>query len=158
MRVHPICETDRDPVNAILFAQWHCPPSVSKGNLIDTTRLPGFLCSENDVIQGVITYHISHDQCEIVTLNSFAENRGIGTALIQAVIQAAKSQACKRLWLITTNDDINAIRFYQKRGFDLVAVHRNAMDVSRPLKPSIPTVGMHGIPIRHELEFEMLLG
>jgi len=59
--------------------------------------------------------------------------------------------------LITTNDNINAIKFYQKRGFDLKAAHINAMDISRKLKPGIPLIGMHNIPIKHELEFEIIL-
>ena len=85
------------------------------------------------------------------------KKRGIGTLLIKAVAEAAKAQGCKRLWLITTNDDTNAIRFYQKKGFVLVALHVNAIEKSRELKPSIPLVGMDGIPILHELEYEMWL-
>ncbi len=70
---------------------------------------------------------------------------------------AAQKNCCKRIWLITTNDDINAIRFYQKKGFDLKAAHINAIEHSRKLKPTIPLIGMHNIPIKHELEFEILL-
>jgi hypothetical protein len=39
----------------------------------------------------------------------------------------------------------------------LVAIHRNAIEISRKLKPSIPIIGKHGIPIKHEIEFEMNL-
>jgi GNAT superfamily N-acetyltransferase len=147
----------RDAVNLILKEEWHCPPSISRGKIIDTTILPGFIFIENEVIKGVITYHIENDECEIVTLNSFEENRGIGTSLIQGVLDMALKNNYKRLWLITTNDDINAIRFYQKKGFDLKAAHINAMELSRRLKPSIPLIGMENIPIKHELEFEIKL-
>ncbi|MNV93512.1 hypothetical protein D3C71_1882140 [compost metagenome] len=61
------------------------------------------------------------------------------------------------MWLITSNDNTRAIRFYQKRGLDLKAVHRDAITEARKLKPSIPLIGMDGIPIRHELEFELTL-
>jgi len=155
--IQPISEKYRGPVNEILAREWHCPPSISRGKIIDTTKLPGFVSVAEETIQGVITYHIDHAECEIVTLNSFHENKGIGTALINAVIKVAKEQNCKRLWLITTNDDINAIRFYQKKGFDLAAAHINAMQISRQLKPEIPLIGMDDIPIRHELEFEIAL-
>ena len=147
----------RDIVNQILKEEWHCPPSVSRGKLIDTTILPGFLFIDKDVIKGVVTYNIEGEECEIVTLNSFEENKGIGTTLIKAVLDISKKSNCKRLWLITTNDDINAIRFYQKKGFELKAAHINAMEFSRKLKPSIPLIGMDNIPIKHELEFEMVL-
>lgn len=155
--IRPIDGTHRDAVNDILAREWHCPPSVAHGKAVDTTWLPGFVWVSGEEIQGVITYHIEGDACEIVTLNSFQESRGIGTALINAVAAAAREKGCTRLWLITTNDDTDAIRFYQIKGFEWVAMHRDAMDVSRRIKPAIPLIGMHGIPIRHELEFEMRL-
>lgn len=147
----------RQKVNEILKDEWHCPPSVSRGRVIDTTVIPGFLVICDEVIKGVITYHIENEECEIVTLNSFEENRGIGTALINAVIDVARKNNCSRIWLITTNDDTNAIRFYQKKGFDLKAVHINAIDASRKLKPSIPLIGIDNIPIKHEIEFEIII-
>lgn len=155
MSIQPINENYRDEVNRILKEEWDCPPSVSRGKAIDTTTLSGFVFIKNEKIEGVVTYNIDGTDCEIVTLNSFEENKGIGTALINTVLEAAKKENCKRLWLITTNDDINAIRFYQKKGFDLVAAHINAIKVSRRLKPSIPLIGMDNIPIKHELEFEI---
>lgn len=157
MDLQEISDKYRDAVNRILMEEWHCPPSISKGKVIDTSVLPGLLYVEEDEIKGVITYHFDNEECEIVTLNSFEENKGIGYALINGVINIAKNSNCKRLWLITTNDDINAIRFYQRKGFDLKAAHINAIEVSRRLKPSIPLLGMDNIPIRHELEFEILL-
>lgn len=78
-------------VNEILKDEWHCPPSVSRGRIIDTTVIPGFLVTCDEVIKGVITYLIENEECEIVTLNSFEENRGIGTALINAVIDVARN-------------------------------------------------------------------
>ncbi len=157
MNLREINEEYRDAVNKILKDEWNCPPSVSRGKVIDTTILPGFIFIKDEVIKGVVTYNIVDEECEIVTLNSFEENRGIGTALINAVLDVARKNNCKRLWLITTNDDINAIRFYQKKGFDLKAAHINAIELSRKLKPSIPLIGMDNIPIKHELEFEIIL-
>lgn len=116
MCLQKIDEKNRDNVNQILWEEWRCPPSISRGKIIDTTILPGFLFIENEVIKGVITYNIENEECEIVTLNSFEENKGIGTALINEILDNAQKNECKRLWLITTNDDINAIRFYQKKG------------------------------------------
>ena len=106
---------------------------------------------------GLITYHIEQESCEIVTLNSVQGSMGVGTALIDVVRYVARYSGCRRLWLVTTNDNLNALRFYQKRGFVLVAVHRNALEVSRKLKPEIPLVGMDGIPLRDEIELEMIV-
>ena len=106
---------------------------------------------------GLVTYNIQEGSCEIVTLNSTYPSCGVGTALIQAVKDITIKSGCKRLWLITTNDNVNASRFYQKRGFVLVAVHRNALEQSRKLKPEISMIGYHGIPLRDEIEMEMML-
>jgi RimJ/RimL family protein N-acetyltransferase len=91
------------------------------------------------------------------SLHSVEQGSGVGSALIEAVKKAAIAARCKRMWLITTNDNTAAMRFYQKRGFVLVAVHRNALERSRKLKPEIPLVGMDGIPLRDEIELEMIL-
>ena len=85
------------------------------------------------------------------------EKAGIGTALIDAVKDVATMARCKRLWLITTNDNMAALHFFQKRGFMLVAVYPNALEQSRKLKPEIPLIGIDGIPLRDEIELEMPL-
>jgi Acetyltransferases len=153
--VKPVTSECQSEVNALLKREWDCPPCISRGRAIDTRTLPGFVALIDDVLAGVITYNMLDGECEIMTLNSLVENIGIGTALINAVKEAAIEAHCTRLWLITTNDDTEAIRFYQIKGFDLVAVHMNAMALSRKMKPSIPMTGNHGIPIKHEFEFEM---
>ena len=119
--------------------------------------LPGFVAIQEGEKVGLVTYNIEGESCEVVTINSTRPSSGVGTALIEAVRDIAIKSRCKRLWLITTNDNLNALRFYQKRGFVLVAVHRNALDASRKLKPEIPLIGDDGIPLRDEIELEMVL-
>jgi ribosomal protein S18 acetylase RimI-like enzyme len=82
---------------------------------------------------------------------------GTGTALLQAAVRAATAAGCARVWLITTNDNLTALRFYQRRGFRLVAVHAGAVEAARGQKPSIPTSGEHGISLRDELQLELPL-
>ena len=108
----------------------------------------------------MLTYVPGRDwrQCEILTIAAAGQWRGAGTALIEAVEQLAVRQGCTRLWVITTNDNVDALRFYQRRGFCLVCVHRGAVDRSRAsLKPEIPLVGKYGILLRDELELEKQL-
>ena len=97
------------------------------------------------------------EQCEVLTLHASQRWHGAGTALIEAVEQLAARRGCARLWVITTNDNIDALRFYQRRGFQLAAVHRGAVDDSRRLKPEIPVTGAYGIPLRDEIELEKRL-
>jgi ribosomal protein S18 acetylase RimI-like enzyme len=106
---------------------------------------------------GLLTYAVRGEACEIVTLNSWAEGLGVGTALLAAARETARAAGCRRLWLVTTNDNLPALRFYQRRGFRLVAVHAGAVDEARKIKPQIPVIGLDGIPLRDELELAMEL-
>jgi GNAT superfamily N-acetyltransferase len=106
---------------------------------------------------GMLTYVPGQDwrQCEILTLHAGEQWHGTGTALVEAVGHLARRQGCTRLWVITTNDNVDALRFYQRRGFCLVRVHRGAVNRSRAgLKPEIPPAGAYGIPLRDEIELE----
>jgi DNA-3-methyladenine glycosylase I len=155
--IERISEQDRDWVRAYLRERWGSPQVITRGVVHQADRLPGFVAYLNGAPAGLTTYHIEGDGCEIVSLNSEFEGLGIGSALLEVVRQQAERRQCKRLWLVTTNDNTEAIRFYQKRGYALVAVHRNAIERSRQIKPSIPDIGRHGIPIRDEIECELLL-
>jgi N-acetylglutamate synthase-like GNAT family acetyltransferase len=148
---------DRPQVSQFLREQWGEDAVVSRGKLYQPSALPGFLAEEDSSIAGLLTYHIKGNECEIVTIDAAQKFRGVGTMLLGVVKEAAKAAGCHRLWLITTNNNLSALRFYQRRGFVLVAVHCNAIEKSRELKPRLPKIGMDGIPIRDELELEMAL-
>lgn len=155
--IQPIDDATRPWVAQTIAEQWGADIVVAHGVVYRPHELPGFVAMQGSECVGLLTYHIEGDACEIVTLDSFHEGRGVGTALIEAAKQAARHAGCRRLWLITTNDNLHALRFYQKRGFMLVAVHRNAVDAARKIKPSIPLVGNDGIPIQDEIELEIIL-
>jgi ribosomal protein S18 acetylase RimI-like enzyme len=141
----------------LLEDHWVTCSVVSRGKIHRADLLPGYVAIINDEPAGLLTYHIAGNDCEVVTLNSLKEGAGIGTKLIRAVRESALHAGCRRLWLITTNDNLPAIRFYQKRGFVIVTVHRDAIEESRKLKPQIPKTGLDGVPIRDEIELEMQL-
>lgn len=157
IKIRPVDATDVEWVRQLLAQHWGSAKIISRGEVHLADRLPGFLALMSDRRVGLVTYRIDDDGCEIVTLNSLVEGTGVGTAMLSAVRTVAVSSKCRRVWLITTNDNLEALRFYQRKGFSLVALHRNALDVSRKLKPEIPLTGRDGIPLRDELELEMLL-
>ncbi len=156
--VRPVGEADREWMPAFVHERWGAELVVAHGAVYVPHRLPGFVAEdESGAIAGLATYSIEGRSCELVTLDATPAGRGVGTALLQAVVNAATAEECTRLWLVTTNDNLDALAFYQKRGLRLVAVHPGALAVSRRLKPSIPLVAPNGIPIRDELELEMTL-
>jgi ribosomal protein S18 acetylase RimI-like enzyme len=119
---------------------------------------PALLAEDDGRLVGVLTYVLDPPQCEVLTLQVEDRRRGLGTALLAEAGLAAAAAGCTRLWLITTNDNVDALRFYQRRGFRLAALYPGAVDDSRArLKPEIPPVGEYGIPLRDELELELTL-
>jgi len=155
--IERIAASDRDWVLEV-FRGWGADVVISRGRKVYSTDIDGFVAKDQSGERvGLVTFEVVGDQCEIVTLDAFTKFSGIGTKLINAIINEIKSSSVKRLWLITTNDNLDAIRFYQKRGFTIAGVHVNAIKKSREMKPSIPLVGHYGIPIRDEIEFEIML-
>jgi ribosomal protein S18 acetylase RimI-like enzyme len=151
-------ESDRDEVEAFL-AERHSARVARLGRLEQPLDHPALVAERDGALAGVLTFVLGEGDCEILTLHAAKRFGGTGTALVEAVEALATEAGCQRLWLITTNDNVDALRFYQRRGFRLAALHRGAVDRSREqLKPEIPRVGDHGIDLRDELELDKVLG
>jgi ribosomal protein S18 acetylase RimI-like enzyme len=106
------------------------------------------------VVVGLLTYDVRGGELEVVTVDALERGGGTGTLLVEAAVARARELGLRRVWLITTNDNLDALRFYQRRGFRLAALYPNAIEAARRIKPAIPEVGAYGIPIRDELELE----
>lgn len=153
----PVTEADKDWVLEVVRG-WGADFVITRGRKVYPMEIEGFYAVDDSGKKvGLVTFEIIGDQCEMVTLDAFEKFSGVGTALAERVRQTAATRGCKRLWLITTNDNLDAIRFYQRRGFTIAAIHVNALAESRGIKPSIPEIGQYGIPLRDEIEFEMIL-
>jgi len=157
MLIECITDQNRQQINDFILDHWYTTKMIVRGKEIDMTTTDGFFLAEKGQIIGLITYILYNNTMEIMSLDSLLGNRGIGSKLLETTIAKAKQLGCRNIVLISTNDNINALRFYQKRGFDMIALHHNALDVSRKLKPEIPLIGENDIPLRHEIEFEMIL-
>lgn len=150
-----ISSLNRNLVDEFIEQHWYTTTMIIRGKEIDMTKTEGFYFSKGEDIIGLITYIVYENILEVTSLDSLQENQGIGSKLLDAVIYEAKNRRLQKIVLITTNDNINAIRFYQKRGFDRVRLYRNALNISRKMKPEIPLIGENSIPLRHEIEFEL---
>jgi GNAT superfamily N-acetyltransferase len=151
--ITPFGPADVDWAAAALTEAFGAPVVVSRGVLHDPLTLPGFIARVDGEPVGLVTYHVTGDECEIVSINGY----GVGAALLAAAVDAIRRLGCRRAWLVTTNDNTRALRFYQRQGWDLVALHRDSVTAGRRLKPGIPALGLDGIPLRHELELELQL-
>lgn len=157
MKLKKLDNDFRSFVNQYINDEWCGPKIVTRGHAFDSSNLPGFVVIDDDKLIGAVLYQIENRECEIAVLFSLVESKGAGTTLINAVIEKAIEENCKRVWLVTTNDNTHAIRFYQKRGLNIAGIHLNAMQEVRIIKPQIPLYGIDDIPLLHEIEFEKVL-
>jgi len=157
MNIRKIQINDRTWVNEFIRNHWGSDKIIIHNKIYVPADLEGFVVEENERKISLITYHILEHSCEIVTLNSTIEHRGFGRELVKSVIDEAKLHGCETVWLVTTNDNIRAIEFYQKLGFQLIMVYPDRVNYSRKIKPEIPLTAENGIPIRDELEFVLQL-
>jgi len=157
IRVGPIERGDRPWVVHRLKEAFGDVSVARKGFLIDASILPGLVATDGGRPVGLLIYNVARGECEVVAIISTEEGRGIGRALMDAARDHAVSAGYRRLWLITTNDNSRAFHFYQLWGMDLCAFYRHGVHRSRKVKPTLPERGANGVPLDHELEFEMLL-
>jgi GNAT superfamily N-acetyltransferase len=155
--IREIVENDRAWLRAFLTKHWGSPQMVYSTGVYDCDQLPGFAAFEGGDVVGVVTVAVHEDACEIVSLDALPAGQGIGTALLRAVEHWAQEQGLSRCWLLTTNDNLRALGFYQKRGYALVELLPNAVETARKIKPQIPLIAENGIPIRDEVRLEKTL-
>ncbi len=144
-------------IESLLSEHFGSARLVSRGVLHDEPSLLGLVAERKGVPVGLLLYRIERDECEVVVLIATVRRAGIGHALLGAIEPIARKAGCRRLWLITTNDNRGALVFYRAVGWTQVAVHRGAMREARRLKPEIPEFGEDGTPIEDEIEFELNL-
>jgi GNAT superfamily N-acetyltransferase len=157
LELRRLSQNDLPRLRRFWIDHWGGEEMITRGNVYRPEQLDGFVVDDGNEWMGLLTFFIKDGECEVTSLDSLREGQGIGSMLIDKTIAEARARGCKRLFLITTNDNMHALGFYQKRGFEIVAVHRGAVNESRKRKPSIPLVGMDGIPLRDEIELEISL-
>ncbi len=153
-----IDEGNRERALALIRERWYTTEMALRGEIVDLSNAEGLIATDaSGALVGLLTYRRLGDACEILSLDSLREREGIGSALIERLAALARERGRKRVVLITTNDNLNALRFYQKRGFAMARLYRGALAQSRRLKPEIPLIGEYGIPLRDEIEMERTL-
>ena len=156
--IRPLRDDEREKLARVVAESWGSSSVVSRGAVYDVRDLPCLVATDGSGWLGVAAYRFADGECELVLIEAFEQGLGTGTALLDAVIQEARAAAAKRLWLVTTNNNLDALGFYQRRGMRLVCLRPDAITQARQfLKPEIPLAGSNGIPIRDELELELPL-
>lgn len=158
--IRPLQDADRAAVARFIQAEWGGLVIAAHGTLFRPAELPGFVAElrGQERPAGLLTYAVDKREggvggaLEIVTLNAVVRLAGTGTALLGHAVNEACRLGCREIRLTTTNDNVEALRFYQRRGFRLAALRPGAVDEARRIKPQIPQTGDHGIPLHDELD------
>ena len=151
-----IREADKAWITEVATKLWGSTEIISKDYTYDILSLPNIIAERDEKPVGFVMYAIEGEKFEIVALFVEVENQGIGTELLDRVKEQAKTSGCTNVWLMTTNDNTKALRFYQKQGFVITVIRTNVISEQRKLKP-IPFLGYDGIEIRDEIELEILI-
>lgn len=150
--IRGLANEDRGAVDAVLAAVLGSPMQARLGEVHDVGALPGVGAWDGDALVGVATHR--GDELAALAVLAPERGRGVGGALIEALVGAMREQGASRVWLVTTNDNLDAIRVYQRHGFRLTELHPGGVDRSRrDLKPEIPVMGQNGIEMHDELVF-----
>lgn len=143
---------EKNLISKFFVEHWGSPEMVVSSGIYHCDQLNGYASLNKDnEINGLITYIIKGEICEIISLDSIEERKGIGTSLVNRVESIAKTKKCKYVNIITTNDNLNALAFYQKRGYRIIGIEIDAVEKARRIKPEIPLVSDEGIPIKDEI-------
>jgi len=134
---------------------WGSEAVAVHGTSLRPAGMAGIIAERSQRVVGLLTYQVLGEMLEIVTINALDRRCGIGTLLIEAAVGQAQRLGCREIRLTTTNDNIDALRFYQRRGFRLAELRPGAVDRSRQQKPEIPRVGDYGIPLRDEIDLTL---
>ena len=155
MHVRRATQDDRAWIAEAITDAFASTRLVSRGRVHeDASSLDGFVVESDGRPVGCALWHEVEGDAELAVIVTTYRGAGAGTALLDEVVDYARAHDWKRLWLITTNDNTDALRLYQRAGWDWVAWHRDGVSQQRTLKPELPETGAHGIPIRHEIELE----
>jgi ribosomal protein S18 acetylase RimI-like enzyme len=155
--IRTIKSPDTAWIRELFIQNWAGDFMVIRGKAYQLEELSGYIAELNNKKVGLITFKVTGRELEITSLNSLLEKKGVGTALVNKVVNLAKTRRLKNIRLITTNDNLNALGFWQKRGFRLFRAYPDSLEIARKLKPALPFVGENDIPLRDEIELEMKL-
>jgi ribosomal protein S18 acetylase RimI-like enzyme len=159
MHVRAAGPADRTAVDAIHEREWGGPYVVAHDTRYDLRSLPTLVAVDeaDATVLGALVWRADGEGLEVVSIAATVPGRGVGRALLRAAMALAREQRAARVWLITTNDNLRALRFYQLNGMRIVGVDPGAVDRARAIKPTIPTVGENGIALHDELLLEVRL-
>ncbi len=157
IRVRPATAADKPFIRAELRKWWGDETVVLRGEIYHPAEYEGFIAEYDSAEAGLILLRFEGKRSEIMSLSASDESPPISSKLVAAAINRAREKGAQKMIVVTTNDNISALRFYQQLGFTIRDWRMNAVERSRAIKPKIPREGNYHIPIRDEIELELII-
>jgi ribosomal protein S18 acetylase RimI-like enzyme len=158
VEIRQLRDDEREWLADLMAERWGGEPFVGRGRARWIAELTVLVASDDEGERvGVASYVLEGDGAELVTLDALREGEGVGSALVSEVAGRARAAGARRLLVMTTNDNLRALRLYQRAGFRMSALRPGGVDEDRRLKPSIPELGYDGIPISDEIDLVLEL-
>ncbi len=155
--IKDVSPEDSSWLEALIEKDWGGNPLVVRTVSYYPHSMPGLIALQGGKRVGILSYEIRDEICEIIVFEVFDKFKGIGTKMLEALKALISKKGCKRIYLMTTNDNLDALRFYQRRGFTISGIHIDSVKKSREIKPSIGLTGDHDIPVRDEIDLMLKL-
>jgi len=157
LKTRSYAPSDAQWLEELMSKDWGGLPLVIRGKKYYPPQLDGIIAENGEGVAGFLFFDVRENDCEIIVFEVFDKFKGTGTILLDKLKGIAKERRCSRIYLMTTNDNLDALRFYQKRGFHICGVHIDSVKISRKIKPAIGMVGDYDIPVRDEIDLEFIL-
>ncbi|MFO1259104.1 MAG: GNAT family N-acetyltransferase [Gammaproteobacteria bacterium] len=155
IKIRSLTQDDALWLKNVIDNDWGGNPLVVRTVSYYPHKMAGLVAFQGAKRIGVLSYEIRKEICEIIVFEVFDKFQGIGTQMLDSLKEIVKKEGCKQIYLMTTNDNLDALRFYQKRGFIISGIHIDSVKKSREIKPTIGLTGDYGIPVRDEIDLTL---
>jgi ribosomal protein S18 acetylase RimI-like enzyme len=127
------------------------------GELMSLEECPAIVAEMRGDLAGALAYRMLPDALHVVALatDPLWQRSGVATHLAGEAEVLARRHGVGRLVFATTNDNLPALYFYQRRGWLITEVVPGAMI---PHVREHARAGFAGIPVRDEIRLEKRLG
>ncbi len=135
------------------------PVVACNGSLVDLRAHPARIAVRDGARAG-FAVHAKGSQVELLAIRALIPGQGVGTALVEDLVAIAKDEGARSIAVETTNDNLDALRFYQRRGFHLTDCRIGGFADVRRLKGldrDVPYLGVGGVEIRDIFRLERRL-